>query len=353
MFSFQTSLSSATLTPAIKSVQVIAITMSSAQTSNTATIDAVDVNRSVLLYNGVLIDDNASSQALLSGLVLTNSTTVTATRNSSLSVSVTVNAVVVEFNRQFVDSVQSGIVDLNGVASNTDTINSVDVSRTIAVFSGQTTSVNTIDRSLATIKLTDATTVTGEKGDATDDMDVYYYVVEFSPLVVDSIQQVALTLDDPDISVSQTIASVDMDRTATIFQGNRVTASRTADIYAPLIYLNSATEVTAERNTSDTAVSVIVQAVIVEFTPQIIHQIQRGRATIAVSNDQADVTIDMVDISKSLSSYLGFKTSSSSHLEDDIYPNSQLINATTLRLERGDVPSNSSVTASWEVISFK
>lgn len=91
---------------AIKSIQRGTLVLSSSQTSNTATISAVDTNKAKINPLGVSANDAKDGQpgsyyALTAHhfvrLALTNSTTITATRNSHHDREATVSYEVIEY----------------------------------------------------------------------------------------------------------------------------------------------------------------------------------------------------------------------------------------------------------------
>lgn len=84
---------------AIKSIQRGVISLSDSQTSNTATISAVVVEKSVIMPLGVSGEDdgNYAVDHLFIRLSLTNTTTVTATRTRPNSIAASVGYQVIEF----------------------------------------------------------------------------------------------------------------------------------------------------------------------------------------------------------------------------------------------------------------
>ena len=69
-------------------VQNFSITITATNASNTATIEAVDTDRTVLITSGYTIDGNAANRDVYAGLTLTDSTTITATRDRDWETSV-------------------------------------------------------------------------------------------------------------------------------------------------------------------------------------------------------------------------------------------------------------------------
>ena len=84
---------------AIKSIQQISITLAvTTGTSGTAAISSVDTTKSYVVCNGQNNDTAAADpRDYLCTLVLTNATTVTATRNRASTTGITIKGTVVEF----------------------------------------------------------------------------------------------------------------------------------------------------------------------------------------------------------------------------------------------------------------
>ena len=80
----------------IKSIQYGSITLSNAA-SNTATISSVDTAKAVLLFLGQRTAGAANMQTTTAHLALTNSTTITATRESTAAETTIINFCVMEF----------------------------------------------------------------------------------------------------------------------------------------------------------------------------------------------------------------------------------------------------------------
>lgn len=80
----------------IKSIQAFSITIGSSSTSNTATITSVDTTKSVIFHTGNTGGSSTEIRSAQASLVLTNATTVTASRSNTTN-ALTVTGAVVEF----------------------------------------------------------------------------------------------------------------------------------------------------------------------------------------------------------------------------------------------------------------
>ena len=89
-----------------------------------------------------------------------------------------------------IKSVQRGTMNLNAVSSNTATITAVNTANSVVRWLG-TSTASTDTRyaiSAGALTLTNATTVTFQRGGSTDSMFISYEVTEYNPGVIKSIQ---------------------------------------------------------------------------------------------------------------------------------------------------------------------
>lgn len=167
----------------IKSIQYGSVEMNGV-TSGTATITAVVTANAVVYPLGVAYNAAGASPAkCFFSVVLTNTTTVTVSRNTSEAVSAVVQFVVVEYASWVLKSNQPGTVVIASAVSNTATITSVNTAKAQVVFNGSIsnndpTLIEGVD--LATLVLTNATTVTAtRKTNSGGSLTTAFTVVEF------------------------------------------------------------------------------------------------------------------------------------------------------------------------------
>ncbi len=167
----------------VKLVQRGTISIGAAATSATATITAVDVSNSIIHYLG---NDYAAANTLASEynsyVVLTNGTTVTATRSAQSGVSASVVSFeVIEYVPGVIKSVQAGTIALTGVATNTATVTTVNTLKATLMYLGFITNDGGGQGQFfkTRMTLTNATTITATKGNATENVTVSYMLVEF------------------------------------------------------------------------------------------------------------------------------------------------------------------------------
>lgn len=195
-------------TAAVTSVQYGTITVSSG-TSNTAAISSVTTSRALCVYLGhhrttSLGGGNSIPQSEYA-VELTNSTTVTASKNTSGGDPFILSYCVIEFSSSVISSIQQ--VTVTGLSSTIDlTISSVDIARTCLFYRGLTTTSNTNQDYLKAVALLDSTTVRAYNGSLNG--SVYATVVEFSTGVIKSVQRNVTTISSAPTQ-DVTISSVD------------------------------------------------------------------------------------------------------------------------------------------------
>lgn len=168
----------------IQSIQNVSITLSTAQTTNTATITAVDPNNTLLAFgfHRHIIAASTSISDVLTRVDLTNGTTVTATRNDTAggtSQSV-VTCMVIEFKPGVIKSIQRGTITIAAASStNTASVNAVNTAKSMLNFVGQTTSAVRTEDGYARLDLTNATTITATRSNTNNAITIGYELVEF------------------------------------------------------------------------------------------------------------------------------------------------------------------------------
>lgn len=164
----------------IRSVQAFTITLTAPATSNTATISSVTTANCMLILTGSHGVQNSATDDF-ADLVLTNSTTVTATRTGTLG-DMKVSGYVIEFEAGVIKSNQTGTISIGGGGtSNTGVITGVDTTKAIPLYLGcrSDSSSNSVNLYGADVTLTNGTTVTASRPSTTGNHTVRYQVVEF------------------------------------------------------------------------------------------------------------------------------------------------------------------------------
>lgn len=154
----------------LASLQTAEITIAGSASTGTATISAVTTANTLLVYGGWRQAALGVVDVTLAPYVqLTNTTTLTATRNSATATTQSlIRVYVLEFISKWVKTESRNIVTIATLtASNTGAISVTNTNKTIVSYLGSTTTVNsTSDASFATMEYTNTTTVTATRGSA-------------------------------------------------------------------------------------------------------------------------------------------------------------------------------------------
>ena len=207
----------------IVSVQSFSITVTT--TSNTQTITAVTPATASIFYNGQTTNDSyaaGASMDLSAGMVvLTNGTTLTATKNTTGTYTCTVNGFIVDWNPGIVFSVQRGTVTMTTSTSQTQAITSITVNQSAVMYCGFNTTYGgaVMSYTWPQITITAANQVTAARGAALNNVTVSYEVTTFQVGILNSpTQQVSGTMTGT--SSGQTgITGVDSTYTLTWYGG--------------------------------------------------------------------------------------------------------------------------------------
>lgn len=166
----------------VKSIQRGIITLNNV-TSNTATVTAVDPNNAVLTCLGWTSAGTGTDQRLSSmAVVLTNSTTVTATVNGAEAVAHILSYELLEYVPGVIKSIQRGTVTCSAAASATATITAIDTTKAVVIWAGFTTDDGTAMQAnlvYGRLVLTNATTVTFSRPGSAGVATVPFTVVEY------------------------------------------------------------------------------------------------------------------------------------------------------------------------------
>ena len=168
----------------IKSVQSGLAAILSGNTSATATITSVDTANSIAFLLGWHYQtDSDDLTQIIQYVTLTNSTTLTFTKNSSSgSSSGSASYMVLEFVPGVVRSIQRGTITMGGTqTSNTATITAVNTAKSFIPWSGHLGSAGSASMASmwGRLALTNSTTVTLSRDTGTSGLTASYQVVEF------------------------------------------------------------------------------------------------------------------------------------------------------------------------------
>ncbi len=333
----------------VNSVQQVSITIAGGSTTGTATISAVGSQAFIVRQGQTETNSAIAYTTGVARVTLTNSTTVTATRNSSdATKTITVNCAVVDATTNLVTSVQFGTVAVAGT-SGTATITSVDTTKAAVFFLGMSTTLSTnLNRVMGNVVLTNATTVTGNLGSTGTTTTLGFCVVVFAAGALQSaVQPFNATSTSSSTAETITVSSVTANNTMVAYGGTAIASST----YASMLQwgtLTNGTTYTLTRNSSSGS-SHAPSITVIEFVAGVLKSnAQRGSILMdSVASNTA--TITAVGTTNTLVNYTGISTSATA--PDEMWADITQTNGTTLTAAKNTAGSTKS-TVGYEVLEF-
>ena len=344
--------SAAVATTYVNSVQYFSITIASGSTSNTATISSVG-SGAFIIFGGVTTSSSLSAAQALARVTLTNSTTVTATRNSGTSNSVTVYGCVVDGTSSLITSVQFGTVTIAGSStSGTASISAVTNANTALHYLGQSGANTNANENVQFTRIgLSGTTVTATRNSSDSSSIVVGFVaIEFNGSALNtSVQNVAASSSSSVTSYTATLGtSVNTNNTLCFYGGQTVNVTINSAQGCQRGSLTNGTTFTININTAN-AIAKNYNATVVEFVSGVLaSNMQRGTTTISAATSNTS-TISSVNTNKAALSFLEATTTSVTGGWNVIKTGVTLTNSTTVT---SNLNSSGTVTSSWEVAEF-
>lgn len=337
----------------VVSIQQFSINIPGGQLTKTATINSLTTNNAIIIYNGILTTDTAPASG--NGyLTLTNSTTVTATRNTS-SNACTIYGTVVEFSASAINvAVQYGTCVIAGSAtSGTATINSVDTTMAGFFFLGYLTPLGSFGTgSWSNIELTNSTTVTASRSfGSASGVTLGFCVVEFTSTVLQSSQQRSVTLTGTATSGTDTISSVTAANTILNYGGVN-SSSSSAQQANHTLQLTNSTTVTFTRNGTTSATRIFKYNVL-EFKSGVLstNAVQRGTIALNSATTNTGIITSITAANASVNHLNVLTSDSGSQSAGDLNCDLVLTDGTTVTATK-NLSTAATYTISFEVIEF-
>jgi hypothetical protein len=337
-------------------VQQFSITITSGNTTGTATINAVG-SGAFILFGGLNPSISNNPSESFAYLTLTNSTTVTATRNSGSSGTVVITGCIVDGDpTNLINSVQYGTITIGMGASGTTTISSVTNANAAVHLLGWSSSnlsyAGTNENPVLSLSGTTVTATTQSTSSA--GIAVGFVVIEFKGSALNqSVQNVSATSSANIASWSATISSVNVNNAICIYAGSNI-ATVTTDLEEIKQYgsLTSSTVFTATVNTK-VADAKTYNCSVVEFVSGLLAaSVQRSTTSIAATSTSATSTITSTTPAQSAITWLGNIYASASNASSCAEGAVVLTNATTATVERNSDSAPGVLAGSWEVAEF-
>lgn len=336
----------------VNSVQYVSITIPTGATSASATISSVG-SYAFVVFLGFEATASTTPSISYARAELTDSTTVTAYRNSSsASETVTVKCAVVDATNNLVSSVQAGTVSINAAnTSGTATISSTDADYTVIHFLGLT-SGNTTTQNLSQTEVVlsvSGTTVTASRVNSASAETIGFVVIEFQSAACNQPVQGYQVSWTSGTTTTQSITSVNTNNALLIYAGSNTSIAGNEAQAEQYASLTNSTTVTLTVNTSS-ANTKNYHFFVVEFASGVLNSsVQRGTTTLTGTTSNTS-SISSVNASKSLLSFLHYSATQTTPNINNCVSTATLTNSTTVTVARSG--SSNNVTGSWEVAEF-
>lgn len=332
----------------VNSVQYVTVTIAASATTGTASVSAPTGTYFVSGMSFTSTDTSTDASSM--PRITFASNTITATRGTSSSATITCIVVIVDATSNLVKTVQFGTVAIaGGSASNTATISAVTNANTAIVFLGQsTTGSQSYSGNMNTIGLS-GTTVTATRQFSGSTETVAFCVIEFQGTALhSSVQNVALNATVSATTATSTITSVNANNSMLFeggFNGNVTSSPSTLFNRAQL---TGSTTITYTFNAA-TFVNQQRKLCVVEFASGVLaSNVQRGTISLSAATS-ATATVTSVSTTKSIVNYVGnSSTATTANAATSRYRLIQT-NATTLT---ESVNSSATGIGSYEVGEF-
>lgn len=330
-------------------VQQVTITIAASATSGTATISAVG-SGAFLMYG--FANTTAPNEAQSNPrITLTNSTTITATRDTSSGQSVIVKCSVIDATPSLIQSIQFGTVTITtGNASATASISSVNANNTVIQYLGHTTgdTVDSMSTSYPVLSISGTTITSTVQVITTSNNVVSFCAIEFaSGAMNQNVQSYSKTWTSG-TSATQTVTSVNVNNALIFLAGRGTTATTNFGMGNSYADLTNATTVTVHNTTALTATTNTYNFFLVEFISGVLNSnIQRGALIITGT---ASNTATITSVSTTASGCHSTGTATSSTTPNKMFTNVELTNATTITAAKANAANNT--TSEYEVAEF-
>ena len=265
-------------------VQTFSITIAAGNTTGTAMVNAVG-SGAFICWGGQnpSVSNNPSED--FAYLALTNSTTITATRNTGTAGTIVITGCIVDGDTtNLIKSVQYGTVTIANTASTgTASINAVTNNNTAIHFLGSSSSNSTLSNINEYARLSlSGTTVTATRPGTTGTLVVGFVAIEFQAgCLAQTVQNVSATSSSSVTSWAATITSVTANNSITFFSGHTIATSTTNPAQFKMRgAITGATTLTAYANTG-AAYAKAYNCCIVSFNAGVLNSaVQRGTTTL-------------------------------------------------------------------------
>lgn len=317
------------IAPLVKSIQIIEVTLGAADTSKTGTLGTTVVKgKSIAIYLGTRTNQDTDGSRFMARGELTNGTTVTVSRNtaSTAAETVTVCMAIIEFYAWAIVNIAHGTVVITAGTTNFATpafTPSVDKD-TVCIYNGNTTD-KTADSARVSglyaeiaygIGLNRVTATAG----GTQTYTVGYCLVQFTPGIIKSKNEVLLTINASTVNqdATQAISAVNVSSTIVFHGGGRHTDGFNIEVRG---YLNSNVQLKVSADSPYNFANRSVRMVAMEFYPQYMRRMFRGNSNFAGNPTDVAIALGFTAAAQSrlMPNYIGFSITNSFSNKNYIY----------------------------------
>jgi hypothetical protein len=336
----------------INAIYQIEILLTAPAKTNTQTITTVDTSNAIVIFTGCYCANGTQSFDSFGHLKLTNSTTVTASRDSGNTPveNLTVRGVVIEFASGVIEQKEDRTVSSGSATVATTLTNTYVTSRSCAIYRGHKYSTSSGDTGgLVGVALTSSTQATRYGPGLGASCDTEYTVVQFSATYVNLVQNINEEFaGSTNTTDNVTVTAVDTDNTMLIYNGITDNSGGNWRDAATRYALSSSTNVTCIRNTGTSNTRRACFALI-EWVDGVLNSRQIG--TIAMNGVATNTaTVSSTTTAKTVALYAGMSTNQAATNGLTNLSGIKYTNATTITANKGD--NSTQVTAGYGVYEF-
>ncbi len=337
----------------IQSIQNFTITIANGATTGTASISSVTDGNTIIVYDGTTSSQTGINTATGLARVDLSGTTVTATRNTSTTTTVTLKGSIVELKTSAVKTINRGTstIAVSGT-TNTATISAITTANSAIFFNGISSAgtSGTAQSNFANAVITNTTTLTFTRiNAAATAMSVSYSCLELNSGILNSSTQSGSIVLNSVTSNTATISSVGTGQCMLAWGGFYSDATTAWEL--PYIQQTSGTVVTATRvltNGSYTA-----SFTNLEFKTANINNVQRGTITVAATSASNTASLSpSVDVSLTIPNFLGSNNAGGVNNESTNLMTLTPTNSSTYTADRNAADASNAGVLSWEAINF-
>lgn len=334
-------------------VQNFSITIGSGQSNGTATINAVG-SGAYIHYGG---QNNTSSgnacSTIFQNVTLTNSTTITASRNSSAATTITLKGSIVDADTtNLVRTIQYGTINIAGAATTgTSSISSVTLANSVVQHLGWTSTNVSLQaqRESAVLTLT-GSNILATRASSTGTLVIGYVVIEFQGSALNqAVQQVSASTITNTTSFTAAFSSVTLNNSLAFFSGFTDSSADSTNAWNTRGSLSNSTTLTATINSGSLATHKFNVCIVELNTGVLNSSIQRNTTSLSSSSSNTTGITSVNSAYAGLNFLQNTNNTAGTGTASKMWMNATLTSNTVITASSF---SSMGATASWEIFEF-